>query len=223
MRILFDLDGCLSDTDLLPAFHARGFCLGKDTSHVTHYYFEEAFAAEGVTRELVQEVLNSPGFYLSLRPHAWMVKGAWRLARLGHELHVVTARPSGTHVEDETEAWLARHAIPYTALAYEPDKRAYAQAEGCALVIEDKFETAVKCAEAGIPTLLVQAPYNTEHEHGRGALPLPALRLSPKEFTDFFAAFTPETESFLDAALDAGLIHLLQRGERFHAASLAGC
>ncbi len=83
-----------------------------------------------------------------------------------HQLHYITARhPS---MQQVTEEWLTYYQIPVDGLHLlgSHHKVQKAQALGCHLFIEDRYENAVEIAESGTDVLLMDCYYNQ-------GLPLP--------------------------------------------------
>jgi uncharacterized HAD superfamily protein len=189
MKLGIDLDGVIAliDAPILEGFQQRGKCLGKTTRDITYYSWDHSFPE--VTQEELTEILLQPGFLQTL-PHCdVLVPCLRRLAEQGHELHFVTARKGPSERQEETRAWLLQHALPLQNLTFceANDKHVYAKDHGLDLFVEDRFDTANQIAQL-VPVLLVEAPYNSPCEYGRGLLHPQVLRLSRAGIARFLTA-----------------------------------
>lgn len=97
------------------------------------------------------------------RPYA--IKVLQQLEFSGHDSFIITAREK--HLGLLTKAWLKEHLIPYQKLFHlgSTEKVALAKALCVELVLEDRFETALAMANAGIPTVLFNTSYNQAPDH----------------------------------------------------------
>lgn len=86
-----------------------------------------------------------------------------KLRSEGHKIILITAR-SIDDIE-VTKEWLQSYGIKYDKLIHDTDKSSVCLKEGISVMLEDNFDNAVACAEAGIKTYLFHAPYNANFNH----------------------------------------------------------
>lgn len=93
------------------------------------------------------------------------------LAALGFELAIITARAWHPRAEQLTRDWLAAHGIHYHRLgvvALGGDKlRALPPNERIVLAVDDHPHNIDRYQRAGIPTLMVDMPWNAQHRARR--------------------------------------------------------
>lgn len=89
-----------------------------------------------------------------------------RLREHGHEVHLVTARgafANGLHIKRWTVEWLADWDVPHDALHFCGAKDVV-QVDA---FVDDRAKHCDELERAGIPTWLVDRPYNRDHDHPR--------------------------------------------------------
>lgn len=116
-------------------------------------------ANEAVSRRHELEMLIAPP------PMAGARDGLNHLRQAGHELVVVTAR--SPRLRGLTEAWLDYHGLAVDSMHFLEggNKGVVAAREGLGLFVEDAPHNALAVAEAGVPVLLFDAPYNRDLAH----------------------------------------------------------
>jgi len=181
LRIGVDIDGVLADSLPLWTRELNNFFGKNKTVEGIHLY--DICQTYGITQEELDEFIKIKGRYLMTAPPP--VKGATQfLPRLKeqHEIFIITAR--NKRYEGETVSWLRKYGIPYDELVLlgSHDKREACLCNGVQLMIEDTLEVTLKVITAGVPVLLLDAPYN------RGALPSLAVRV--RSWEEIYRAIT---------------------------------
>lgn len=163
MRVGFDLDGVLYDFGnsvrryLDSINRPYGWKDGADEPHTWNF-----FEYWGVTVEDFVQICHDgvdAGFIFSgpARPNA--VEAVERVARLGHEIIIITDRSFGSspkNSENATTEWLAQHGIEYDELWFSPDKTV-AQTD---MFVEDKLQNYDALRNAGVDTYLITREWN---------------------------------------------------------------
>lgn len=82
-----------------------------------------------------------------------------------HDVYIITARDG--RYRNDTEQWLEKHGLPYDGLFLlgSHEKKEICLERKLHVMVEDTLEIGKKISSAGIPVLLMDAPYN------RGSLP----------------------------------------------------
>lgn len=181
MRIGVDIDGVLADSLPLWTKELNRFFGKNKTVEGIHLY--DICQTYGITQKQLDEFLRLKGRYLMTAPPP--VKGSTQfLPKLKekHEIFIITAR--NKRYEGETVSWLKKCGIPYDELILlgSHDKREACVGNGVGVMIEDTLEVSVKVTAAGVPVLLLDAPYN------RGALPEKVLRV--RSWEEIFRAIS---------------------------------
>ncbi len=168
MIVAIDIDEVLAD--FLSAY--LRFCNARSRTSFTReqfrsYRFEDVL---GGTREdmlALTHEFHDGGHLLSIPPLPAAQEGIARLAR-SHELIVVTSRPHA--IERETREWIERHfpgvfSAVHLTNEFSSDgprttKALVCLAHGAKLIVDDNLDYAAQCAQAGVPALLLDAPWN---------------------------------------------------------------
>lgn len=90
-----------------------------------------------------------------------------QLAKEGHEIFFVTARPGMPHIEKITQKWLKQHGFPYNGrnlFMNAQNKALVAKRLGLELFFEDAPFHLNRLVEANIPTVIVDAVYNKDYD-----------------------------------------------------------
>lgn len=157
MRIGVDIDGVVCDS--------YPFWLGELNKH----YGKEIKELHSYEMHLVFDVPyeDMNGFFnenierlFSIPKPMPGVKKVLEIIRREHQIYLVTAR--GMKEGDVTRHWLDGHSIPYDELMLVGDR---SKVEVCEehkleLFIEDYDGNARRIAEAGLPVIIFDAPYN---------------------------------------------------------------
>lgn len=164
-RVAIDLDGCLCRTTeaCLAYLQAQGRLPGTTLVDITAWDWEGCFPGQ-ITTEEIAAAYDHPEMLANAAPCPHLRAVARHLQSFDTEVHIVTARGSGTPtvaMERLTLDWLTRHCIWFKKLVFHhgSQKAAYAQREGIQIFIEDKLETALEIGRH-LPVLLIDAPYN---------------------------------------------------------------
>jgi uncharacterized HAD superfamily protein len=166
-RLAFDIDGVVADimTTFLALARER-FDVGHHLryEHITTFYLEECLDLEPwVIRQLIRELIDRPHeLPVDPLPHAVPV-----LTRLSREnpLLFVTARDRGEPIKTWLNRTLARvppEAIRVVATGDPDTKIHYLQDHRIRYFVEDRLETCLQLAEAGITPILFVQPWNRQ-------------------------------------------------------------
>ncbi|MDR0477796.1 MAG: hypothetical protein LBH14_07680 [Desulfobulbaceae bacterium] len=171
-EIGFDFDGVIADT------------AGAFLRLACQEYEYCSFTLEDVTRFEVSECLNIPDQYINaifhtlnqdclgigLEPMPGAVEVLSRIARLTSKqcpVRVITAR----RLSEPVAVWLAHHfpadvlpMIHLTAMGEHGDKLRHIKEYGLKFFVDDRAETCLGLAEAGISPLVFKQPWN-RHRH----------------------------------------------------------
>ena len=103
-------------------------------------------------------------------------EGIARLRREGHEIYLITGRDNGEYSDPRrmTEEWLKRSGIEYDGIfytnAYKNEQHGKAEIcleNGIELMIDDSPHICRDCIEKGVPTVIVDTPFNRTDEFER--------------------------------------------------------
>lgn len=175
LRIGVDIDGVCLDTvgSLLKYFNNNN---GTDYTHndVKYYELEKVF---GLSNEDVIDLVM--GFYTSdefedVKPLHGAQQGIAALRKLG-EVLMITSRPMDM-TRDITRAHMNKffrgnyHDVyfsdDFTRQSKGDDKAHICTALGIGIMAEDSFDYARTCAQAGVQTVLLSHPWNSEDRYG---------------------------------------------------------
>jgi len=164
MRVGVDIDGVLADSISLWVHEMNRFFNKNKRIEDVHLF--DIIQTFGITVDDLKKFIEQRGRFLMSAPCP--VRGAaYYLSRIKehHDIFIITARKET--YKQETQDWLQRHNIPYDRLLL---LGTYAKKEAClenglSVMVEDTLEVARELSAAGIPVILMDAPYN------RGNLP----------------------------------------------------
>lgn len=163
MRVGFDLDGVLYNFgDSVKRYLDH---IGKGDvwkSGPTKGVFWDFYKDWGWTSQQFVEMCNDgadAGFIFCGPAREGAVEAVERVARLGHEIIIITDRqfgktPASSH--NNTTEWLAQHGIEYDELVFSADKTAVPTD----MFVEDKLENYDALVEAGVHTFLINRAWN---------------------------------------------------------------
>ncbi len=173
VNIGIDIDGVLADSvpsflQLLNLLHGKQWT----PADITTYRFEDALGINEDDAAHFWKLFARQGGWSRIKPVRGAVEFTARLAKK-HAIILITGRPRH-YVEIETKAWLRQHKIAYDELIF-IDRLNKLQASQQAgrrldLFIEDSYEYGRPLADAGIPLLLIDYPWN------RDIAPHPCIR-----------------------------------------------
>lgn len=159
MRIGVDIDGVLADS--LPLWIEelnRFFNKNRRLEEINLYDICQTY---GITTTELDDFLVQKGRFLMSAPLP--VTGASQYLckiKQNHQIYIVTAREE--QYGPETRAWLNRHGLPYDELLLlgSHEKKETCLAKNLNILVEDTLEIGLKVSAAGVPVLLMDAPYN---------------------------------------------------------------
>jgi hypothetical protein len=172
LRVGFDLDGVLYD--FAASFARYLTMIGVsvawplvDGEPVCWYFYRQMMSDAEFVAHFRAGVDAGVIFSGPARPGA--AESVRRIREAGHSIHIVTDRSLGSpgRAQALTVAWLAEHGIGYDALTFSADKTVAA----LDVMVEDKIENWQELTAAGIPTYLVDRPWNTGHDVGEFRIP----------------------------------------------------
>ncbi len=164
MKIGVDIDGVLANS--LPLWVAELNSYFNVNKQLNEMHLYDVLKTYEISQSELRLFLRNKGKYLM--KSAEPIKGAsYYLSRIKqhHEIHIVTARDK--RYQEETREWLKKHNLPYDELILlgSHDKKEPCLERNLRVLVEDTLEIGVQVSTAGIPVLLLDAPYN------QGALP----------------------------------------------------
>ena len=169
MRVGFDLDGVLYDfgNSVRRYLDSIGTPYGfkDDAAEPHHWDFYEYW---GMDRKQFTQLCHDgvdAGYIFQggIRPNA--VSAVERVARLGHDVIIITDRQFGTvpqNSHNATNEWLAQHGIEYDELVFSADKTAV-QTD---VFVEDKLENYDNLVANNTSCFLINRPWNHDPEMG---------------------------------------------------------
>ena len=179
MKIGLDIDGIKAD--MMPKLNAFYNRRNGTSYRIPDYKSHDLEKTWGIPKKEVIEVIDlfyQSRDFLAIRPVIFSENGTLTLSKK-HQLFSVTSRPRS--VKLRTEIFINRY-FPnrikdifftgqYTSTAEEINKFGVCHAERADLLIEDCLETAISCAERGLPVFLLDAPWNQLNGQHPSSLP----------------------------------------------------
>lgn len=164
MKIGVDIDGVLANS--LPLWVTELNKFFNKNKQLEEIRLCEIHKTYGVTFNELKLFLERKGRFLMSEP-APVTGSSYYLGKLKkhHEICIITARDKRYY--QETHNWLKKNNLPYDELLMlgNHEKKEFCLERDVKALIEDTLEIGIKVSAAGIPVLLMDAPYN------RGALP----------------------------------------------------
>lgn len=162
MIVIFDIDDCLMPW----AEKVHEACilagLAKEDTLWTQWSMWQDY---GCTKEQWLEVVNSlvkEGGIYHAEPYPGVVESVQKLTKLGHEVHLVTARGFFDHaqqIRDWTVDWIETFQIPGT-LWFAQDKGEIAQNIAATHAIDDRIDNCEDMWHVGVQAYLMNQPHN---------------------------------------------------------------
>jgi 5'(3')-deoxyribonucleotidase len=169
LRVGVDLDGVMYDF----ARHVRRYLVehqGYDEKALSHLESWDFWTGWGWDDErfarACDAAVDAGILYATGEPNAGAVEALRRIADAGHELHVVTARTSGTAPTAAlvaTQTWLETYGVPYSSLTMSADKTIVTTDA----FIDDSLHNYDDLAAAGVQAYLLNQPWNAPFDDGR--------------------------------------------------------
>ncbi len=164
MRIGVDIDGVLADSMPLWVDELnRYFNKNKRVKEIHLYDICQTYE---ISEQDLYQFLKTRGPHLMSRPLPVQDAPHYlNVIKQTHEIYIVTARDE--RYRQETGEWLQNHSLPYDELLLlgSHDKIGPCLENNLKLLVEDTLEIGLQVSAAGVPVLLLDAPYN------QGALP----------------------------------------------------
>ncbi|MBO8129188.1 MAG: hypothetical protein H0Z39_08330 [Peptococcaceae bacterium] len=162
--IAIDIDGVIADSlpALLEELNAY-FGHNLTADDVTTYDICRVY---GINKNQLAQFLADKERLLIGKPAP--VSGAKEYAaKLRKLAKVILITARSEKYRQDTESWLKKHGIVYDELIMlgHRGKIQTCREQDAAAIVEDNPDTAREAAEAGIPVVLVDAPYNRNVEH----------------------------------------------------------
>ena len=159
LAIGIDIDGVIVDyaTAMLPVVSevcGRLVSVGD----LWHWDLRKALGIDDDEHAYIWKQTLETDLLRHARPIEGAVTGLLELSR--HDVWLVTARPA--HMLDLTESWLAEHDARYDHLVLGRYGDKVQVGDGFDAFVEDYLEEALTIAEAGVPTILMDQPWNQE-------------------------------------------------------------
>ena len=159
MRIGVDIDGVLADS--LPLWVTELNKFFNKNKRVEDIHLYEIHKTYEITPDDLELFLDRKGRFLMSEP-APVPGSSYYLGRLKqfYEICIITARDKKYY--QETLDWLNKNSLPYDDLLLlgSHEKKEYCLEKDLKVLVEDTLEIGIKVSAAGIPVLLMDAPYN---------------------------------------------------------------
>ena len=164
MKIGVDIDGVLANS--LPLWVTELNKFFNKSKRIEEIHLYEIHKTYEITAADFNLFLERKGSLLMSDPAP--VRGSsYYLGRLKqqHEICIISARDKKYF--QETQGWLKKNGLLYDELLLlgSHEKKEYCLEKNLKVLVEDTLERGIKVSAAGIPVMLMDAPYN------RGALP----------------------------------------------------
>lgn len=194
MRIGVDIDGVLADSLSLWVRELNTFFNKSKRVEEIHLY--DICQTYEITTAELQRFLERKGKYLMSEPSP--VTGApYYLGRIKqrHDIYIVTAREE--QYGQETREWLKKYELPYDELLLlgSHQKKEACLSKNLNVLVEDTLEIGLDVSAAGVPVLLMDAPYNQGD--------LPGLIYRKRSWTEVYRMIVAEPQ-LLNPARFAG-------------------
>jgi hypothetical protein len=159
VRIGVDIDGVLADSLSLWIRELNRFF--KKNKRIEEIRLFDICRTYEVTPNELSGFLACRGSYLMSQPEP--IAGASHYLgkiKKHHDIYIVTARDE--RYGQETREWLDKFSLPYDELLLlgSHEKKEACLSRNLSVLVEDTLEIGVKVSAAGVPVLLMDAPYN---------------------------------------------------------------
>lgn len=183
MRIYVDLDDVLCETARALSRLARDL-FGRRVPYPSIHAFDLhlAFNLDHPQYLELMERAHQPEFLMNLAPTPGAAASLRRWRREGHDVSIVTGRPSACHVP--TEQWLAREGLDWVRVLYvDKYNRAHIVPPGAPRTLTavelrgERFDVAIDDSPAALdallsyhpcPAIVFDRPWNGTYTHVRG-------------------------------------------------------
>ncbi|MDD4238249.1 MAG: hypothetical protein PHT62_06810 [Desulfotomaculaceae bacterium] len=159
MRIGVDIDGVLADS--LPLWVKELNNYFKKNMSLQEIQLQDISRTYGITGEELLDFLHDRGRFLMTSPLP-LDGASYYLNQIkkSHDVFIVSARHE--RFGGETRDWLHKNSLPYDEILLlgSHDKREACLTNDLNVLIEDTLKISVEVSAAGVPVLLMDAPYN---------------------------------------------------------------
>lgn len=199
MRIGVDIDGVLADS--LPLWVKELNNFFNKSVPVEEFHLYDIRKTYDIKPGEIERFIELKGKYLMSEPPP--VPGAPRYLRKikqHHEVYIITARDE--RYRRETSRWLKKHGLPYDELLLlgSHEKKEICLEKNLHVMVEDTLEIGKKISSAGVPVLLMDAPYN------QGALPVLVYR--KRSWEEIYQAIAAGFQKLVPPAFRVASYHM---------------
>ena len=165
MTIVLDLDDVLANLrESLYQVMFRATGIDNHWRNWRHYDLTRHFATD---YDAVHDILREQCALERCQPEPDAVATTQALHALGYSVTIVTARGWHAQAHELTQTWLDQHRFHYDDLAVVPlggnKMLALQDQSGVVLAVDDHPSNIKRYEAAGIPTLMVDRPWNIHH------------------------------------------------------------
>ncbi|TEB04602.1 5' nucleotidase, deoxy (Pyrimidine), cytosolic type C protein (NT5C) [Pelotomaculum schinkii] len=159
MRVGVDIDGVLADS--LPLWVKELNDYFKQNKSLQQIQLQDVCRTYGITGEELLGFLHDRGRFLMTSPPP-LPGASYYLNQIkkSHDIFIVSARDE--KYGRETRDWLHKNSLPFDEILLlgSHDKREACLTNDLNVLIEDTLKISVEVSAAGVPVLLMDAPYN---------------------------------------------------------------
>ncbi|MGI6491125.1 MAG: hypothetical protein GX949_05425 [Peptococcaceae bacterium] len=159
MRVGVDIDGVLADSLSLWLKELNSYF--NKSIEMPQTSLQDICVAYGIREEDLLAFMRERGSFFVTEPKP--LPGAAHYLneiKKNHDIFIVSARDEA--FGKETREWLSKHNLPYDEILLlgDHDKTGACLDNGLNVMIDDMLRISVEVSSAGVPVLLMDAPYN---------------------------------------------------------------
>ncbi len=163
MRLGIDIDGTIKYTHRAAIkIYNEELNMNVKENEVTTYFLDEPFGLTSEEGRKMWRRLEAKIYTIGV-PLEHSSESLQQLDKEGHEIFYITARPGFKRIREVTEDWLKKHKFPLNKnnlFMSSQNKSKVALANEIELFFEDDPKHINNLIENGIPTVIVDCPYN---------------------------------------------------------------
>lgn len=163
MRLGIDIDGTIKYTHSAAIkLYNEELNMNVKEEDVITYFLDEPFGLTSKEGRKMWRRLEAR-IYTTAIPLENSSESLQQLEEEGHEIYYITARPGFKRIREVTEDWLLKHHFPYkkeNLFMSSQNKSKVAIANNIHLVFEDDPCHIDNLVANGVPTVIVDCPYN---------------------------------------------------------------